>query len=123
MSKSSVFKSQLRPAAATASVLDASRETESKMEISMASDVTNQPSTTSLSHQPAAVATSTAVDPVLDQFQQVRSMISSFWGARQDPTTSLHTSCAAYSDSSTTTCYCDYQSIATTEASIFNSCG
>ena len=62
--KFSVFKSQLRPSAATASVPDTSRETESEMEISMASDVTHQPLTTSPSHQPAAVATTTAVDPV-----------------------------------------------------------
>ena len=35
-----------------------------------------------------AVATTTAEDPVLDQFQQMRSMISTFLGARQDPTPS-----------------------------------
>ena len=48
-SKSSAFKSPQRPsaAAASASVLDTSRETESEMEISIASDVTHQPSSTS----------------------------------------------------------------------------
>ena len=40
-------KSPQRPSAATASVLDTSRDTESEMEISMASDVTHQPSRTS----------------------------------------------------------------------------
>ena len=88
MSKFSVLKSTLRPSAATASVSDTSRETESEMEISMASDVTHQPSTASPSERPAAVATTTAEDPVLDQFQQMRSMISSFLGARHDPTPS-----------------------------------
>ena len=68
---SSAFKSPLRPsaAAATASVPDTSRETESEMEISMTSDVTHQLSTTSPSRQPAAVATTSAEDLVLDQFQ------------------------------------------------------
>ena len=32
------------------------------------------------------MTTTTAADPVLDQFQQMRSMISTFLGARQDPT-------------------------------------
>ena len=45
----------------------------------MAPDVSNQPLTTSPSHRPAAVTTTTAEDPVLDQFQQMRSIISSFW--------------------------------------------
>ena len=72
VSKSSMFKPPLRPSAATASVPDTSRKTESEMEISMASDVTHQPSTTSPSRQPAAVTTPTAEDPVLDQFQQMR---------------------------------------------------
>ena len=36
---------------------------------------------------PVATATMSA-DPVLDQFQQMRSMISTFLGARQDPTPS-----------------------------------
>ena len=66
MSKSSAFKSPLRPSAATASVPDISQETESGIEISMASDVTYQPSTTSLSQQPAPVTTTTAEVPVLD---------------------------------------------------------
>ena len=48
--QSSMFKSSLRPSAATASVPDNSCETESEMEISMASDVTHQPSTTSSLH-------------------------------------------------------------------------
>ena len=53
-------KSPLRPSAATASVLDTSQETESEMEISMAFDVTHQPSTTGPSHQPADVTITTA---------------------------------------------------------------
>ena len=86
VSKSSGFKSPLRPSAATASVPDTSRGTESEMEISMASDVTHHPASTSPSRQPATVAMSTPQDPVLDQFQQMRSMMSTFLGARQDPT-------------------------------------
>ena len=86
MSESSGFKSPLRPSGATASVPDTSRETESEMEISMASVVTHHPASTSRSRQPATVATSTPQDPVLDQFQQMRSMISTFLGACQDPT-------------------------------------
>ena len=66
VSKSSTFKSPLRPSAATASVPDTSRETESEMEISMTSDVIHQPLTTSPSRPPAAVTTTTAEDPVLD---------------------------------------------------------
>ena len=46
----------------------------------MASDVTHQPSTTSPSYRPAAVVTTTAEDPGLNQFQQ------SFLGACQDST-------------------------------------
>ena len=49
----------------------------------MASDVTHQSSNTSPSHKPAAVAKTTAEDPVLGQFQQ---MISSFLGAHQNST-------------------------------------
>ena len=45
--KSSTFKSPVRLSAVTASVLDTSRETGSEMEISMTSDVTHQPSSTS----------------------------------------------------------------------------
>ena len=71
MSKSSGFKSPLQP--------DTSRETESEMEISMASDVTHHPASTSTSRQPATVATSTPQDPVLDQFKQMRSMMSFPW--------------------------------------------
>ena len=52
----------------------------------MASDVTHHPSTTSSSHRPAAVTTTNAEDSVLDQFQQMRSMISNFLGACQDST-------------------------------------
>ena len=44
VSKSSAFKSPQRPSVA---VLDTSRDTESEMEISIASDVTHQPSSTS----------------------------------------------------------------------------
>ena len=49
VSKSSAFKSPPRPsaAAASASVPDTSKDTESEMEISIASDVTHQPSSTS----------------------------------------------------------------------------
>ena len=49
VSKSSAFKSPQRPSAATASasVPDKSRDTESEMEISIVSDVTHQPSSTS----------------------------------------------------------------------------
>ena len=88
MSKSSAFKSPLRPSEATAtvSVPGTSQETESEMEISMASDFTHQWLTTSPSHRPAAVTTTTAEDPVLEQFQQMSSMISSFLGAHQDST-------------------------------------
>ena len=57
------------------------------MEISMASDVTFQPSTTSPSNRPAYVTTTTAEDQVLDQFMQMRSMISSFLGAQQESAT------------------------------------
>ena len=61
-------------------------ETEPEMEISMASDLTHQPSTASPSHGPAAVTTTTAEDPVLDQFEQMKSLISRFIGAQQDST-------------------------------------
>ena len=86
VSKSSGFKSLLRPSEATASVPDTSRETESEMEISLASDVIHHPASTSPSRQPATVATSTPQDPVLDQFKHMRSMMSTFLGARQDTT-------------------------------------
>ena len=84
VSKSSVFKSPQRPSAAAATVPDTSRDTESKMEISMASDVTHQSSSTSPKTRQPTVATTTAADPVLDQFQQMRSLISTFLGACQD---------------------------------------
>ena len=96
MPKSSTFKSPVRPSAATASVPDTSRETECEMEINMISDVTHQPLSTSPSRQPPAVATTTAADPVLDQFLQRRSMISSFLGAHQDPTPSPRQSFCNY---------------------------
>ena len=96
VSKSPAFKSPQRPSAAAASALvpDTSRHTESEMEISIASDVAHQPSSTSrrppssTSRRPPVATTTTAADPVLDQFQQMRSMISTFLGARQDPTPS-----------------------------------
>ena len=91
VSKSSPFKSPQRPSAATASasVLDISRDTESEMEISIASDVTHQPlSTSPKRRQPPVTTTTTSADPVLDQFQQMRSMFSTFLDAHQDPTAS-----------------------------------
>ena len=99
VSKSSAFKSPQRPsaAAASASVPDTSRDTESEMEISIASDVTHQPSSTSPKRrQPPVASTTTSADPVLDQFQQMRSMISTFLGARQDPTPSPRQSFCNY---------------------------
>ena len=96
VSKSSAFKSPQRPSAAAASVPDTSRDTESEMEISMASDVTHQPSSTSPKRRQPSVATTTAADPVLDQFQQMSLMISPFLGARQDPTPSPRQSFCNY---------------------------
>ena len=98
MSKSSAFKSPVRPSttAATASVPDTSRETEPEMESSMTSDVTHQPLSTSPSRRPPAVATTTAADPDIDQFQQMRLMISSFLGARHDSTPSSRQSFCNY---------------------------
>ena len=59
------------------------------MEISIALDVTHQPSSTSPKRRQPPVATAnTFVDPVLDQFQQMRSMISTYLGERHDPTSS-----------------------------------
>ena len=59
------------------------------MDISIASDVTHQPSSTSPKRRQLPVATTTtSADPVLDQFQQMRSMISTFLGAHQHPTPS-----------------------------------
>ena len=67
------------------------------MEISIASDVTHQPSSTSSKRRHPTVATTTnAADPVLDQFQQMRSLISTFLGARQDPTPSPRQSFCNY---------------------------
>ena len=96
-----VFCIQVTPepsaAAASASVPDTSRDTESEMEISIASDVTHQPSSTSPKRrQPPVATTTTSADPVLDQFQQMRSMISTFLGACQDPTPSPRQSFCNY---------------------------
>ena len=67
------------------------------MEISIASDVTHQPSSTSPKRgQPPVATTTTAADPVLDQFQQMRSMISTFLGECQDPTPSPRQSFCNY---------------------------
>ena len=67
------------------------------MEISIASDVTHQPSSTSLKRrQPPVATTTTSADPVLDQFQQMRSMISTFLGACHDPTPSPRQSFCNY---------------------------
>ena len=99
VSKSSAFKSPQRPSAASASasVPDTSRDTESEMEIRIASDVTHQPSSTSpKQRQPPVENTATSADPLLDQFQQMRSMISTFLGARQDPTPSPRQSFSNY---------------------------
>ena len=75
--------------AASALVPDTSKDTESEMEISIASDVTHQPSsTTSKWRQPPVATTSTSADPVLDQFQQMRSIISTYLGEHWDPTPS-----------------------------------
>ena len=69
VSKVISFKSPQRPSAATASVPDTSRDTESEMEISIASDVTHQPLSTSPKRRQPPVATTTmSADPVLDQF-------------------------------------------------------
>ena len=70
------------------------------MEISISSDVTHQPSSTSPKRrEPPVVATTTSADPVLDQFQQMRSMISTFLGARQDLTLSPRQSFCNYLNS------------------------
>ena len=98
VSKSSAFKLPQRPSAAAASVQDTSRDTESEIEISIASYVTHQPSSTSPKQRqpPVATATTSSADPVLDQFQQMRSMISTFLGAPQDPTPSPRQSFCNY---------------------------
>ena len=54
----------------------------------MASDVTHQPPSTSPKRRQPTVTITTAADPLLDQFQQMRLMISTFLDARQDPTPS-----------------------------------
>ena len=67
------------------------------MEITIASDVTHHPSGTSPKRRQLPVATTTSsADPVLDQFQQMRLMISKFLGARQDPTPSPRQSFCNY---------------------------
>ena len=67
------------------------------MEISIASDVTHQPlSTSPKRRQPPVATTTTSAAPILDQFQQMRSMISTFLGARQDPTPSPRQSICNY---------------------------
>ena len=99
VSKSSAFKSPQRPsaAAASASVPDTSRDTESEMKISIASDVIHQPlSTSPKQRQPPDATTTISADPVLDQFQQMRSMIFTFLGAHQDPTPSPRQSFCNY---------------------------
>ena len=99
VSKSSAFKSPQRPsaAAASASVPDTSRDTESEMEMSIASNVTHQPSSTSPKRrQPPVATTITSADLVLDQFQQMRLMISTFLDAHQDPTPSPRQSSCNY---------------------------
>ena len=99
VSKSSTFKSPQRPsaAAASASVQDTSRVAESEMEISIVSDVTHQPSSTSPKRQQPPVATATtSADPVLDQFQQMRLMLSTFQGECRDPTPSPRQSFCNY---------------------------
>ena len=46
--------------------------------------------------QPPVRTTTTSTDPVLDQFLQMRSMISTFLGTRQDPTPSPQKSFCNY---------------------------
>ena len=46
--------------------------------------------------QPPVATATTSADPVLDQFQQMRSMISTFLGAHQDPTPSPRRSFCNY---------------------------
>ena len=67
------------------------------MVISIASDITHQPLSTSPKGRQPPVRTATmSADPVLDQFQQMRSMISTFLGARQDSTPSPRQSFCNY---------------------------
>ena len=66
------------------------------MEISITSDVTHQPSSTSpKQRQPPVAITTMSADPVLDGFQQMM-MISTFLSARQDPTPSPRQSFCNY---------------------------
>ena len=59
------------------------------MEISTVSDATHHPSSTSPKRrQPPVTTTTSSADPVLDQFKQMRSLISTFLGEHQDPTPS-----------------------------------
>ena len=89
VSKSSAFKSPQRPSASAASdsVQDTPRDTESEMEISIASDVTHQPLSTSPKREqpPVVSATKSSADPVLDQLQQLRWMNSTFLGCISGP--------------------------------------
>ena len=62
----------------------------------MASDVSHQPSSTSPKQRQPTVATTTAADPVLYQFQQMRSLVSTFLSAHQDPTPSPRQSFCNY---------------------------
>ena len=62
----------------------------------MTSDVTHEPSSTIPKQQQPTVTTTTAADPALDQFQQMRSMIYTFLGAHQDPTPSPRQSSCNY---------------------------
>ena len=62
----------------------------------MKSAVTHQALSTSPEERQPTVATTTAADPVLDHFQQMRSMISTFLGAHQDPTLSPRQSFCNY---------------------------
>ena len=67
------------------------------MEISITSDVTHQPSSTSPKRRQPPVATTTmSADPVLDGFQQMMLMISTFLSAPQDPTPSPQQSFCNY---------------------------
>ena len=99
MSNSFAFKSPQRSsaAAASASVPDTSRDTESEMEISIASDVTHQPlSTSPKRRQPPVATTTSSAHPVLDQFQQMRLMISTFLCVCENPTPSPRQSFCNY---------------------------
>ena len=70
-------------ATTTASVPETSQETEYEMEISMASDMVMNLRPQAL-HTDQLLLTPPLLNRVLDQFQQMRSIISSFLGARQD---------------------------------------